>query len=361
MDLISICIPTYNGADFLQECLDSALAQTHTAIEILIVDDCSGDATLEIAQAAARRDPRIRVERNDSNLGLVGNWNRCVELARGEWIKFLFQDDLISPDCLQTLLAEAQSQGRRMVACERDFLFDDTISEMLRTVYGRNQALIHEVLAPQRGISAAAYATRILRRINNNYVGEPTVTLLHRDLFKDHGLFNPEIAQLCDVEYWSRIISHEGLAFVPRRLATFRAHGQATSALNRSELKAFRATGLDNLAMLDDMLRLPVYQRLREHWRDAGLLATAQQQHHERCNEVLEHVRRRRRRDPALQQQFEREYHAFLQRHPGCRLRSGQHRRWLLRALPLRYKFQLGQWLNPLLPKALKRGRYRPL
>jgi len=114
--LVSICVPAYKGAAFLEECLSSALAQTYGDFELLVVDDDSPDATLEIAQQYASHDARVRVVRNPNNLGLVGNWNECVRLSRGEWIKFLFQDDLLEPQCLEQMLAVARSSGRRLVS-----------------------------------------------------------------------------------------------------------------------------------------------------------------------------------------------------------------------------------------------------
>src|SRR6185295_8963738 len=109
---VSICIPLYNGAKHLNECLTSALAQTHTAFEVVLVDDGSIDDTVAIAERFANTDSRIRLCRNSKNLGLSANWRRCVELAQGEWIKFLFQDDFLTPDCLSRML-EATAEDRR--------------------------------------------------------------------------------------------------------------------------------------------------------------------------------------------------------------------------------------------------------
>src|SRR5258705_231166 len=81
--LVSICVPAYNGARFLRECLESALAQTCADFEILVVDDSSGDNTAALARDYPRRFPRVRVHVNERNLGLVANWNRYVELAPG--------------------------------------------------------------------------------------------------------------------------------------------------------------------------------------------------------------------------------------------------------------------------------------
>ena len=87
--LVSVCVPTYNGARFLRQCLDSALAQSWRDLEILVVDDGSTDESVAIARDYARRDDRVRVAVNAANLGLVENWNRCVALARGRWINFI--------------------------------------------------------------------------------------------------------------------------------------------------------------------------------------------------------------------------------------------------------------------------------
>ena len=89
--LVSICVPTYRGAPWLAACLDSALAQTLSEFEVLVVDDESDDDTVAIAEDYAARDARVVLHRNPARLGLAPNWNRSVELARGTFIKFLVQ------------------------------------------------------------------------------------------------------------------------------------------------------------------------------------------------------------------------------------------------------------------------------
>src|SRR5574337_302054 len=132
---VSICVPTYNGAAYLADCLDSALAQTFADFELLIVDDCSSDDTLAIATTYARRDPRVRIVVNDATLGLVGNWNRCVRLSRGRWIKFIFQDDLILSTCVARMLAVGNASRRPIISCGRDLIFEAGAREELRQEY----------------------------------------------------------------------------------------------------------------------------------------------------------------------------------------------------------------------------------
>lgn len=101
---VSILIPTYNRENFIGECIESALNQTFTAIEIILVDNASTDRTWQICQYYASRDSRIRIFRNDSNIGPVRNWIRCLEKARGKYAKILFSDDLMFPDFISRTL-----------------------------------------------------------------------------------------------------------------------------------------------------------------------------------------------------------------------------------------------------------------
>lgn len=102
--LVSILIPVYNRENFIGECIESALAQTYTNIEVVVVDNASTDRTWDICQHYANKDQRVRVFRNDKNIGPVRNWLTCVAEARGEYTKILWSDDLIHPEFLNKLL-----------------------------------------------------------------------------------------------------------------------------------------------------------------------------------------------------------------------------------------------------------------
>src|SRR5438270_12301052 len=97
---VSVCIPTYNGEAFVRQCIESVLAQSFPDFELIVVDDGSTDGTWDIVRDYEARDCRFRVSRNEVNKGLVGNWNHCVDVATGRWLKFVFQDDELAPECL---------------------------------------------------------------------------------------------------------------------------------------------------------------------------------------------------------------------------------------------------------------------
>lgn len=104
MPKVSILIPVYNRETFIGECIQSALDQTYRDIEIVIADNASTDRTWEICKQYAARDSRIRLVRNETNIGPVRNWLRCVDEARGHYGKFLFSDDLIFPRFLERVM-----------------------------------------------------------------------------------------------------------------------------------------------------------------------------------------------------------------------------------------------------------------
>jgi len=96
---ISVCIPVYNGDNYIRDSIESVLNQTEKKFELLVVDNCSTDQTLNIV--AEYDDPRIRVFVNKRNLGADANFNRCIELAKGEFIVLLSHDDVLIPTALE--------------------------------------------------------------------------------------------------------------------------------------------------------------------------------------------------------------------------------------------------------------------
>lgn len=103
-ELVSILIPVYNRQAIIAETLDSALAQTYTNIELIVVDNASTDDTWGVIQEYASQDARVKVFRNESNIGPVRNWKRCVDEASGYYGKILWSDDLIAPEFLEKTL-----------------------------------------------------------------------------------------------------------------------------------------------------------------------------------------------------------------------------------------------------------------
>ncbi len=104
---VSVIVPAYNVAGYLERALGSALVQTMPDLEVIVVDDASGDATFEVAHRISVRDPRVRVLRNKRNCGPSASRNRAIGAARGEWIALLDGDDAWLPERLERMTAYA--------------------------------------------------------------------------------------------------------------------------------------------------------------------------------------------------------------------------------------------------------------
>jgi glycosyltransferase involved in cell wall biosynthesis len=109
---VTVVTPVYNGEKHLADCIDSVLAQEYPNFEYLVINNCSTDRTLEIAQSYAARDARIRVVSNPSLLNVVDSHNRAFSLAAAgdcEYIKIVGADDWLYPNCVAELVKVAET------------------------------------------------------------------------------------------------------------------------------------------------------------------------------------------------------------------------------------------------------------
>jgi glycosyltransferase involved in cell wall biosynthesis len=264
--LVSICIPLYNGEKYLEQCLNSAINQTYKNIEILLVDDVSSDNTLSIVNKYAANDKRIKLHRNNKNLGLVGNFNKCLELANGEWIKFLLQDDYLADNCIETMLA-AISEHDMIAVCKRTFLLDEDADETKRNYYNKKVMTFEKWGVTSKepvNIKPILISTMAVSNICLNFIGEPTSIMLKKDVLIDRGFFNPDIAQICDLEYFVRIASKLGLKYIPKPLSYFRIHKESTTETNLSN-KTYTFSYLDPIITVHQYLYDKSYLVFREN------------------------------------------------------------------------------------------------
>ena len=257
---ISVCVPTYNGERFLGETLASIAAQTFGDFEILVVDDGSTDSTLDIAERFAATDRRTRVVRSVARAGTgAGNANRCAELASGEWLKFVFQDDLIAPACLERMLL-AGERGP-LVVCWHDYRFEPAIPPDVRAWYEALPTLATEL--PGHFADPETLSGAVLRQPGANFIGPTSIGFFRRDCFLKHGGFDARFSFFPALECWLRIGCSEGLAIAPEQLVTYRVHDQSISGdIRRDPRRAFRSS-LQHLRLALHFARSPRYETLR--------------------------------------------------------------------------------------------------
>jgi len=116
-ELISIVVPIYNVEEYLPECLDSLLAQTHDNIEIVCVDDCTKDRSADIVMDYMEKDRRVRLIRHTVNQGLGPARNSGIKDCAGEIIGFIDSDDWVKPDMFEKLYAAMRDTDADIVQC----------------------------------------------------------------------------------------------------------------------------------------------------------------------------------------------------------------------------------------------------
>lgn len=269
--IVTVCIPTFNGSAFLDRCLQAIVSQTYRNLDILVVDNRSTDNSAVRLRRWQRRDPRIRVVVNDANIGLVPNRNRCIQLARGEWIKFMDVDDLLEPNAIARLL-EASAGHYRMAICRRVFHYVDVDEHQRQLMEEEVRRFeMRELLPGRTFISPDEVARLALEYRGRNFIGEPTAVMMHRSVFEEFGSFNEDLVQIPDLEYWLRVGLHTGIVYVDEPLSSFRIHLSAASAANQ-ELRSFRADRIDQLILLHEYLYHPHFEPLRRLAEREGML-----------------------------------------------------------------------------------------
>jgi glycosyltransferase involved in cell wall biosynthesis len=239
---VSVCIPVYNGADSIGRSIDSVLAQTYADFECVVVDNSSTDAT--VARVQGYSDPRIRVVRNLTNLGLVTNHNRCISVARGRLIQFVHADDWLLPNCLARLVPAFDDDNVGLAFAPRQVLTPD---QSWKARYGR----LEEPLRPLHPVNSGSELIRryVAAGADGNPIGEPTSVMVRRETLIAAGGFRPQVPQLQDIDAWLRMLTVCDAAFIDEEL-TVRWHHAGTAT------EAFGGTAaLDQMWVLYDLIR----------------------------------------------------------------------------------------------------------
>ena len=120
--MISVIMPAYNAAQYIEAAIRSVMAQTVTDWELLVLDDCSTDHTCAVVEKLATEDSRIRLIRNEQNKGVARVRNQGFELCRGEYVALLDSDDAWLPEKLERQLARLKSTGADLCYCSYEVM-----------------------------------------------------------------------------------------------------------------------------------------------------------------------------------------------------------------------------------------------
>ncbi len=230
--LVSICVPTYNGDKYLLECLESCVNQSFKDYEIIICDDASSDNTISIIESYAVKNSFIKFTKNEKKLGLVVNWNKCLELSSGTWIKYVFQDDYITNDCLQKFIDQIDEQTQ-LIVCKRHFILPEKANEDYKNYYNNEVRTLENTSLHKGNIFSPNLISKItIENICLNFIGEPSLIFFRKSVVERIGSFNSALKQICDLEFALKIATKYGLKYLPEKLCAFRIHNDSTTSTN---------------------------------------------------------------------------------------------------------------------------------
>ncbi|CQD22868.1 glycosyl transferase family protein [Mycobacterium europaeum] len=245
--LISVCVPMYNNGATIERCLRSILDQDGVDFEIVIVDDQSTDDGVTTAAPLLRAEDRLL--RNESRLGLNGNHNRCLELARGELVQFLHGDDWLLPGALRALAGCFGDPSVGMAFAPRRVLTEDLPWSERRRAPSKLHVYFVKLRERNRGSSLVLQIVA-LWGASANLIGEPSCVMFRRRLALDAGALRDDIYQTVDLDFWLRLMLRSTVCFVPQELSV-RHHTATTESANIT--KAHRHW-LDQLRILTWMI-----------------------------------------------------------------------------------------------------------
>jgi glycosyltransferase involved in cell wall biosynthesis len=199
---VTIAIPVYNRRELTLLAVRSALEQDIEGLEVLAVDDCSTDDVWGALNEV--RDPRLRLVRNPVNLGLFGNFNRCLELARGKYLRLLCCDDRLLPGCLRTEVGLLDARPDASIVSTRGRLVRPDGSLCL--IFARHL---------RAGFYSGPLAVRACLWVNAfhgfNPFNYPSGVLMRRETVNRVGPFDTRLKVAGDVDLFLRILYHGGL------------------------------------------------------------------------------------------------------------------------------------------------------
>lgn len=224
MPRVSICIPSYNHGAFLRETIESALRQTERDIEVVVVDDGSTDTAIAVCGSIS--DARFRYVANNERRGLSANFNRCLALARAEYVKVLCDDDVLHEDAVKMLADALDRYPEASIASSDRWMLHSSGKARRVGLPGT------EALYDSRDICARSM-------LCFNIIGEPSAVLLRRAMIPGSG-FDERMQQMVDWDLWLRMMSTGKLAYIHRPLTTYRVHAATASSRHFREARAAR-------------------------------------------------------------------------------------------------------------------------
>ncbi|WP_267110229.1 glycosyltransferase [Xanthomonas sacchari] len=231
--LVSVVMPAYK-LRYFEQALDSVLAQTYPALELVICDDNPTEAIAEVVERRAATAPfPIRYHRNPERYGELGSTARGIALAQGEYVKFLHDDDVLAPDCVAALVAAMQTAPDVLLASSRRQRIDS---------HGAPLEDIPATAFPFAGdvLLDGPELLSFLADHTINFVGEPSCVLCRRSDLLEIGdelmtLAGKVINWVGDLALYAKLLHRGHLALLAKPLTRFRVSEEQYSQAGRDQ------------------------------------------------------------------------------------------------------------------------------
>lgn len=209
--LVSVLMTSYNRDKYIATAIESVLKSSFTDFELIIVDDCSKDKTYDIAKNYAKADSRVRVYRNEKNLGDYPNRNAAAEYAKGKYLKYVDSDDLIYPwglEWLVNIMEEFPDAGWGLCSINQDDfkIFPFQLSPREIYLYNYN--------------------------VYGLFQKAPLSSIIKRDVFINEGGFS-NIRMAGDFEMWHRLACKYPLVLMPQGMVWYRKHEEQEMSIHQ--------------------------------------------------------------------------------------------------------------------------------
>ena len=223
--LVSVLMTAYNREKYIGQSIESVLASTYTNFELIIVDDCSSDRTVEIIESYKATDGRIKLFINDHNLGQFRNRNLAASLATGYFLKYLDSDDLIYPNGLEILVnMMVQNPLAGYGLCSND---------------PDKEKIFPILLSPKE-----AYEREFCKKISLFHKA-PLSSIIKKDVFEKEGGFSNHSGE-GDYEMWLKLSVSHPVLLMPYGIVWYRVHDEQIDYQRRNDpyvgLKYFLVT-----------------------------------------------------------------------------------------------------------------------
>lgn len=229
--LVSVCVPVYNGAQTIKETLDAVFNQSYLNMEVIVVDNCSTDDTMKILQSYA--DQRLSIYQNETNLGMVGNWNKCLDYVTGEYIQFVCADDILREDCVEKKVDLIESDDSLSMVFGASQIINETGKLLMERHEFKSDCIVEG-----KKLAKKAY------RLKNLY-GEPTNVLFKSKYIPVVGKFAINTCYTTDLDMWIRISCQGKVGYIDEPLIKYRI-----STMNETSKISYKKLLEDNKEMI---------------------------------------------------------------------------------------------------------------